>query len=176
MATGKNLAMKVGAIAWYDQNYSITDFPAYLDGGYFFQIPFKGVTKGTKISVSTTGPASIHLFVENVEMMSGSGNYKVLSLPAQGTGVSQDNSGGSDDSYGHSLREKYCTKNGGFVHTKSCNGSNCKYVALENVFDCKHYEEHSFAIQDTTKSSTAMLIAVTPICPGNSYTCINHLT
>ena len=60
VTTGDNLALNVGATAWHDKTDSIVDFPSYLNGSYFTQLPFK-ISIGTQIKISTTGPAKVYI-------------------------------------------------------------------------------------------------------------------
>lgn len=60
VTVGDNLGLEVGAIAWHDKTYAIVDFPSYLNGSYFIQLPFK-ITFGAQIKISTTGPAEVYI-------------------------------------------------------------------------------------------------------------------
>ena len=60
VTTGANLELEVGAVAWHDKTDSIVDFPSYLNGSYFIQLPFK-IRIGAQIKISTTGPAKVYV-------------------------------------------------------------------------------------------------------------------
>ena len=60
VTAGDNLELKVGAIAWHDKTYSIVNFPSYLNGSHFIQLPFK-ISIGAQIKISTTGPAQVYI-------------------------------------------------------------------------------------------------------------------
>ena len=78
LTTGDKLALEVGANPWHDKKYSIVDFPSFLNGSYFIQLPFK-IRRGAEIKISTTGRAEVYVITQNG--IWGGGYAKTLKTP-----------------------------------------------------------------------------------------------
>ena len=61
----KIIAIQQGVQLWHDRSYTITSFPAYMEGGSYATQAHKAIAKGSVISVTITGPSTLYVAVES---------------------------------------------------------------------------------------------------------------
>ena len=138
--TKKVFLTKLAEKPWTVEDHTISNYPYFLNGAYFVQLPLKWSTKGKQVSIDVTGSAFVSVAIEKDSDLFTGGYEK--SLPQEGW----------KKEVGEIVAEKK-------VET----------ITLGRIFSKKfHYNsKKSILLPTSTTVQTIMMINVVPICTGN---------
>ena len=134
----KIVAMKKGVKLWHDRDYTITNFPAFMEGGHYIEQAHKSIKKGSAATIKTMAKSKIYVAVET---------------------------GGRDGGFRKSLpKAGWKLEKGSVAASADRPDPNNTCCTLKAIYSYGTDKSATVKLPATATDETVMVIVVVPIC------------